>query len=262
MNKILSRFGLGLMLTLLTNTSVLATTCTRVDPVFAPLIEDLQAETSVPLRLPIIGVIPHTERSPIYSKIQFAEPTRYGIRMRAFSVCEIKKVCVEGVFFVELASESQESLEGEVIPLAQNITGYFADSICIGPHYNCSNARLIWDQDGYRYYLRMRPHTMKTLVELETLVKLANSAIENSVLDSFPARSSDRLGIGESLISKLSDLKPISREYFNFKTGNPIRLANKILSRFRLSLNDVLTGQHRCNRDEHGSSRSNICTLN
>jgi len=225
------------MLTLLTNTSVLATTCTRVDPVFAPLIEDLQAETSVPLRLPI-GVIEHTGRSPLYSRIRFAEPTRYGISMIDLLWCggTDTKFCTDGVFFVELASESQESLKGEVIPLAQKITGYFADSICIGFDFNCSHARLIWDQDGYRYYLRIKEG------KLETLVKLANSAIENPVLDSFPARPSDSLGIGDRLISKLSDFKPISREYFNFKRGNPIRIANKILSRFRLSLMVSLLG--------------------
>jgi len=77
-------------------------------------------------------------------------------------------------------SESKDPLEGEVIPLAQNITGYFTDYTC---NANCSYPRLIWDQDGYRYYLGIKAG------KLETLVKLANSAIENPALDLFPDTS-------------------------------------------------------------------------
>ena len=178
-NKILSRFRLSLMVSLLDNTGVISTSTAPVDLIFAPLIKDLQAQTSAPLRLPI-RVIEHAGRSPLYSRIEFVEPTGYGIRMAYTPHCLVASACTYGVFFVELASESQESLEGEVIPLAQNIAGYFADYTCKA---RCSDARLIWDRDGYRYYLGIKAG------KLETLVKLANSAIENPALDLFPDTS-------------------------------------------------------------------------
>ncbi len=94
--------------------------------------------------------------------------------------CSGESVCTPGVLIVKLASESKDPLEGEVIPLAQNITGYFADYTY---QARCSRAYLMWDQDGYRYALGIK------VGKLETLVKLANSTIENPALDLFPDTS-------------------------------------------------------------------------
>lgn len=159
---------LGAAVTFISSVSI-PPTLAQADSLLSPIVKDLQQQTSVPVRLP--QQISNQVEPRIYTTIWFAEPTGYGINLDFTPDCLGARSCNYGTFVVQLASDSGELLAGERVLLAQNKIGYFTDYMCNGA--GCSDARLIWDQNGYRYYVEIKAG------QLESLVTIANSVIDS-----------------------------------------------------------------------------------
>lgn len=59
------------------------------------------------------------------------------------------------------------------VKLSQGVTGFFIPYVCGA---NCSDSKVIWDQNGYRYLVGIEMANKKTVVEM------ANSAIRSSAI--------------------------------------------------------------------------------
>ncbi|KAI9130156.1 hypothetical protein [Acaryochloris sp. CCMEE 5410] len=188
--------GLGLFL-LGTSLVVLSRTSNR--PVKAELnqftglnqIEKaLKQQTSVPPALP--RKIPDVQRSSV--SILLSEEKEYKVSLDVHPDCQGATVCsfgrLEGkVLTGQTVQEeygnpkdrswqplAQSPLPEKTVTLANGNQGLFIPWVC-GAH--CSTSKIVWDQDRYRYAIGLRGGMIPDDQELDFLVAMANSAIEN-----------------------------------------------------------------------------------
>lgn len=154
---------------------------------FQPIIPVLEKQTQVPLVLPDI---PYADNAlPFYAVLETARPSKYSIILGATKDCNGGNACRWGTLSGEaltpitppLSAESEflnsphyqrmlQELPG-FVSLVKGVTGYFVPAVC-GAF--CSDSKLFWEQNGYRYMVGIKAGKMKELIEM------ANSAINNS----------------------------------------------------------------------------------
>ena len=141
-----------------------------VREVFEPVLPDLRAKTSAPLRLPTyLGIKDDgLESFPLYAIIEKATRSSYFLQIAFSSDCSGGTVCRwGGVTGTKIGIKTRRP-RGRPVKLARGISGFFEDSTCGA---NCSDSVLTWDQGGYRYTVESKAGA------LDFLKKVANSAI-------------------------------------------------------------------------------------
>jgi len=141
-----------------------------VHPVFQPILGKLQhIKPRVSILLP--GYIPEPDGGkPVYAVVEKATPSEYSVLLGLTKDCNGGTACRLGAVFGEAITIQSPPNAGKSIRLTNGITGYFTEAKCGA---NCSDAMVSWDQNGGRYTVALKAG------KLETLVKMANSAIEN-----------------------------------------------------------------------------------
>lgn len=135
------------------------------NPIFTEVVPELTAETNVPVVLPTY--VPNDGQSPVYAVLESATPSQYSVILGYSEDCQGGTACRLGTVTAESATSTP--LAGEKVGLVNGVTGYFTEATCGA---NCSDATLSWEQNGNRYTVGIKAG------EVETLVKMANSAIE------------------------------------------------------------------------------------
>jgi hypothetical protein len=138
----------------------------RYHRVFQPLLARLRAGTKIPIRLP--QEIPDAGKSPLYASLNEINPDRYSIELAFAPDCYGATACRFGAVSGEKKTPRTPVLRGEKLTLAAGITGYFTPAVCGA---NCSDATLIWEQDGVRYTIALKAGRR------ESLQRMAGSAI-------------------------------------------------------------------------------------
>ncbi len=179
-------------------------------PIFQPILEQLQRQTRIPVVLPTDipteAVVPESTGKPqayiavpitqdgkfqhVYVHIIDAQPDRYEISLDATSTCQGQDSCSFGLLSAQQLHQGDQSVQAEYafeqapdfqptgrspepigeVALARGIPGYFVPFVCGA---NCDTAKVIWEQNGYRYKVGIR------YAEKATVVHLANSVIQN-----------------------------------------------------------------------------------
>ena len=147
------------------------TTKQQTNPIFQPTLAELKAKTQIPIRLP--QDIPDSAGSPIYVSLKTAIPDQYLIELALARDCYGATACRLGELSGEKKTSQSAILRGQKVTLTKGITGYFTPSVCGA---NCSDATLIWEQDGSHYTVSLKAGKM------ENLKRMANSAIASSPL--------------------------------------------------------------------------------
>jgi len=137
--------------------------------VFQSVLPSLSKKTRVPLRLPTY-LATETETNRLYAIVESATPARYGVQLAFDPECNGGNACRYGFVAGQVVASSARRLKGKAVKLAKGITGYFIDAKCGA---NCTDSTLSWKQDGYRYTVGLKA------AKIETLTKIANSAIKN-----------------------------------------------------------------------------------
>jgi hypothetical protein len=141
----------------------------RYHRVFQPLLARLRAGTKIPIRLP--QEIPDAGNSPLYAALNEINPERYSIELAFAPDCHGATVCRFGEVSGEKKTPQTPALSGQKLTLTRGITGYFTPAVCGA---NCSDATLIWQQDGIRYTIALKAGRR------ESLQRMAESAIASS----------------------------------------------------------------------------------
>lgn len=179
-------------------------------PIFQPILEQLQHQTRIPIVLPTDipteALVPDSSGKPqayinvpiarngkfqqVYAHIMDAQPGRYEISLDATSTCQGQDSCSFGLLSGQQLHQGDKPIQSEyvfeqspdfrptgrspeamgAVALARGITGYFVPFVCGA---NCDTAKVIWEQNGYRYKVGIRYASKKEVIEL------ANSAIQN-----------------------------------------------------------------------------------
>jgi hypothetical protein len=182
----------------------------KILPIFQPILAQLQHQTRIPVVLPTDipaeALVPDDNGQPgayikvpiaktgqfqhIYAHIIDAQPSRYEISLDATSTCRGQDSCSFGLLSGQQLHQGDKTIQAEYafeqapdfhpigrspemmgdVPLARGITGYFVPFICGA---NCDTAKIIWEQNGYRYKVGLR------YASKATIVQVANSAIAN-----------------------------------------------------------------------------------
>lgn len=136
-------------------------------PLFEVILDDLKKRTSLPIVLPTTfddippGVLfAYTDRATLNS---------YIIGIDYEPACKGANACRYGSLTGRLAA-SLTPISGQKVSLTGGITGYFTDASCGA---SCGDSTLSWEQGGVRYTVGVKA------AKLDTLVKIANSAITN-----------------------------------------------------------------------------------
>ena len=139
--------------------------------VFEPVLTELKQKTRVPLRLPTY-LATEEETNPLYAIIETATVRRYVLQLAFTKTCGGGTACRYGMVSGQAVEGRARREKGRAVSLAHGITGYFVDAQCGA---NCSDSTLTWVQDGYRYTVGIKAE------KVETLIKVANSAIESKL---------------------------------------------------------------------------------
>ena len=135
-------------------------------PIFQPILAELTAKTKIPIRLP--RDIPSAGDSPVYVFLKTAILDRYSIELAFAPDCYGATACRFGELSGEKKTSQSIALSSQKVTLTKGITGYFTPSVCGA---NCSDAILIWEQDGARYTVSLKAG------KIDNLKRVANSAI-------------------------------------------------------------------------------------
>ncbi len=141
------------------------------NPIFEPILPQLQQETQVPILLPDY-VFGSDGATPIYARIETATPSQYQLILGFTPECNGGSACRLGTVSGQEISANSPALEGKTVPLDGGITGYFMDAVCGA---NCSDSTITWDQNGTRYQMGIKAG------KPEDLVKMTNSAIASGI---------------------------------------------------------------------------------
>jgi hypothetical protein len=142
------------------------TTPAAPQPIFQPILSELTAKTTIPIRLP--QSLPPTGSNPLYANLVKATPTSYRIELAFVPDCYGASACRFGELGGDKITQNLPPLQGKKTVLSKGITGYYTPAVCGA---NCSDGVLVWQQEGVRYHLALKAG------KLEDLKSLANSVI-------------------------------------------------------------------------------------
>jgi hypothetical protein len=195
-------------LALLVSTPVFAAVGTvplipNLDRLYQPILTDLQM-TGIPLRLPIEVPATTTLRSrdpktttetlkmPVYVHLNEDTPNGYVITLGYSDTCDGGNSCRLGTLSAQRLTKGTPAIDEQyafmkpgakfkgkrspepmtAVQLANGIKGQFAPWLCGA---NCNDAKVVWDQDGYRYFVGIK------VGDQSALVHMANSAITSPI---------------------------------------------------------------------------------
>ncbi len=160
----------------------------QINPIFRPIVPELEAKTRVPLLLPSLVPQPGF---PLYATVNSATVDAYELTIGDREQCSGGNYCRYGTVSGEKTTPSIPSVEqqyafmhdpsyqpterspekmGRVV-LTNDVRGYFIPYVCGA---NCDDAKVIWEQNGYRYLVGLKRGDKKAVVQM------ANSAIASS----------------------------------------------------------------------------------
>ena len=139
--------------------------------IFEKVIPQLRQRTRVPIKLPSY-IASETETYPLYAIITAATSTRYVLELAFTETCGGANVCHYGIVSGTRVPASKRP-NGKAVKLVRGITGYFIDAKC---DRVCSDSTLTWQEGGHRHTVGIKA------ADIETLRKVANSAIENDAV--------------------------------------------------------------------------------
>lgn len=140
--------------------------------IFNPILNDL-AGVNIALRLPpyfAAETYVYPDR-PLYGIIESIGPYSYEIQVAATEDCRWNTFCWVGTVSANTPTEL-DLTSSETVQLSNGLQGQFIASVCTS---SCSMSKIIWTENGNSYMIEQRG-ALK-----ETMILIANSAIENSV---------------------------------------------------------------------------------
>ena len=137
--------------------------------IFQPILSKIQKQTKIPIFLP--SYIPESDPPRLLAIVEKVNSTQYKIMLAFDENCTGGTACSLGSISGDLV-EANFIPDGEEVTLVNSITGYFVDANCGA---NCSDATLSWIKNGIHYQVALKAG------QQDTLVKMANSAIANSL---------------------------------------------------------------------------------
>ena len=193
-----------LVLTLLVSNPAFAAVGTvplipNLDRLYQPILTDLQM-TGIPLRLPIEvptttalrsqdpKATAETLKMPVYVHLNEDTPNGYVITLGYSDTCDGGNSCRIGTLSAQRLTKGTPAIDEQyafmkpgakfkgkrspepmaAVQLANGIKGQFIPWLCGA---NCNDAKVVWDQDGYRYFVGIK------VGDQAALVHMANSAI-------------------------------------------------------------------------------------
>ncbi len=210
----LSVILLGLLLPLMLSCSVQAEApsilgAEVVSPVFEAVYQEVSANSDIPMLLPT--EIPEAalrepepgQTQPFFVSIDEADVNRYEINLDAIAGCEGAGYCTFGILAAERIMQDTPSIDEQYafmldptyqpikrseepiseVELVGGITGTFIPWVCGA---NCNTAKVVWEQEGIRYFIGIRGP-----VDRATVVAIANSMIANQPTASTPEAFTD-----------------------------------------------------------------------
>jgi hypothetical protein len=158
-----------------------------LDSDVAGLAQEMQGLTKVPIELPTTVPI-----KKYYSAVTSIDTDHYLVTMEATPDCAGAHICGYGSVLGQVSSiktiDEQFGFDREFKPtyrsknplqtvtLANGIEGRFIPFVCGA---NCSDSRIVWGENGYRYSISLRALTVPEDQEVQSLIDMANSAIAN-----------------------------------------------------------------------------------
>jgi hypothetical protein len=175
----------------------------NLDRLYQPILTDLQM-TGIPLRLPIEVPATTTIRSqdpkataetlkmPVYVNLNEDTPNGYTITLGYSDTCDGGNSCRIGTLSAQRLTKGTPAIDEQyafmkpgakfkgkrsqepmaAVQLANGIKGQFVPWICGA---NCNDAKVVWDQAGYRYFVGIK------VGDQSALVHMANSAITSTI---------------------------------------------------------------------------------
>jgi hypothetical protein len=175
----------------------------NLDRLYQPILTDLQM-TGIPLRLPIAVPAATTIRSqdpkataetlkmPVYLNLNEDTPNGYLITLGYSDTCDGGNSCRFGTLSAQRLTKGTPAIDEQYafmkpgakfkgkrsqepmapVQLANGIKGQFIPWLCGA---NCNDAKVVWDQDGYRYFVGIK------VGDQAALVHMANSAISSMI---------------------------------------------------------------------------------
>lgn len=140
--------------------------------IFNPILSDLE-DVNIPLRLPpyfAAETYVYPDR-PLFGIIEYIGPDSYEIQIAAAEDCRWNTFCWVGTVSANTSTEL-DLTPSETVQLTNGLQGHFIASTCTS---SCSMSKIIWTENENLYLIEQRG-ALK-----ETMILIANSAIENSV---------------------------------------------------------------------------------
>ncbi len=135
-------------------------------PSFNTVLAQVEAKTKLAIALPT------NIESSAYWILDEVTPSGYGVQFAFTPDCQGQSVCTLGNITAKALTSDAIPPEGDIIPLANGITGYFIDKVklqvCNGGY--CFGI-MTWDAEGSRYTLQVKANPEET-------IRIANSAIQ------------------------------------------------------------------------------------
>ena len=139
---------------------------------FEPVLPELRNKT-IPLRLPsFLDADELTKPQQLYALVDDTPANRYSIQISVLPECNWNNFCIVGAVHGEDVEEVQQPENSQKVSLSKNIEGYFVESVC---NAYCNRAKLIWFENNIKYTVEQKA------APKQTMIRIANSAIENSV---------------------------------------------------------------------------------
>ena len=119
-----------------------------VDPVFEPVIAEVEAGTSVPLRVP--AVLNHNE-GDAYASLLILGEDDYWVSLGLVPNCDGGGACSLGTVTGSKIDSDSERLSGGVpVPLPNGLEGQYFEATCGA---SCGDAILTWTEGDYMYHV-------------------------------------------------------------------------------------------------------------
>ncbi len=154
----------------------------QIDPVFRPIVAELETKTRVPLLLPSLVPQPGF---PLYATVNSATVDAYELTIGDRENCSGGNYCRFGSISGQKVTPSTPAIEKEYsfmndpgyrpskrseepmgwVVLTNGIRGYFVPYVCGA---NCDDSKVVWEQNGYRYLVGLKVGDKKTVVAMAT----------------------------------------------------------------------------------------------
>jgi hypothetical protein len=143
----------------------------KVLPLFQPILPALKQATPVKVLLP--AEITGADPAKLYASLEKADQSGYFIDLGFTPDCQGATACHFGSLAGQAVTPALPPLSGQKVALANGLTGYYLDATCGA---SCGDSVLGWEQANVRYTVGSKA------AKLDTLLKIANSAITNGVV--------------------------------------------------------------------------------